>query len=78
MMDKIPEDIMIKAEAAYDALGRGSDADAQVIARTILAERKRCAAAVLAEKLAGQTVDPTDISYDLAIEHAHDAIWRAA
>ena len=41
-MDKIPEDIMVRAEAAYDALGRGSDADAQVIARAILAERKRC------------------------------------
>lgn len=40
---KIPEDIMVRAEAAYDALGRGSDADAQVIARAILAERRRCA-----------------------------------
>lgn len=39
---KIPSDIMTKAEAAYDALGRGSDADARVIARAILAERKRC------------------------------------
>lgn len=44
-MNKIPEDIMVRAEAAYDALGRGSDADAQVIARAILAERKRCAEA---------------------------------
>lgn len=39
---KIPEDIMVRAEAAYDALGRGCDADAQVIARAILAERRRC------------------------------------
>lgn len=46
-MNKIPEDIMVRAEAAYDALGRGSDADAQVIARAILAERKRCAEAVI-------------------------------
>lgn len=77
-MNKIPEDIMVRAEAAYDALGRGSDADARVIARAILAERKRCAEAVLAERLVGPTDDPTDISYDLAIEHAHAAIWRAA
>lgn len=42
-MDKMPKDIMVKAEAIYDALGRGSDADAQVIARAILAERRRCA-----------------------------------
>lgn len=45
-MDKMPKDIMVKAEAIYDTLGRGSDADAQVIARAILAERKRCAEAV--------------------------------
>lgn len=40
---RIPEDIMVRAEATYDALGRGSNADAQVIARAILAERRRCA-----------------------------------
>lgn len=45
-MNKIPKDIMVKAEAAYDALGRSSDADTKVIARAILAERKRCAEAV--------------------------------
>lgn len=45
-MSEIPEGIMVRAEAAYDALGRGSDADAQVIARAILAERKRCVEAV--------------------------------
>lgn len=45
-MDKMPKDIMVKAEAIYDALGRGSDADAQVVARAILAERQRCAAIV--------------------------------
>lgn len=77
-MDKMPEDIMVRAEAAYDALGRGSDADAQVIARAILAERKRCAAAVRAERLVGPSDDPTDIAYDLAIEHAHAAVWRVA
>lgn len=43
-MTEIPEDIMVRAEAAYDALGRGSDADAQVIASAILAERRRCVA----------------------------------
>lgn len=48
------------------------------VARAILAERKRCAAAVRAERLAGPSDDPTDIAYDLAIEHAHAAIWRAA
>jgi len=48
------------------------------IASAIAGERKRCAEAVLAEKLAGETNDPTDISYNVAIEHAHDAIWRTA
>ena len=45
-MNEIPKDIMVKSEAIYDALGRGSDADARVIARAILAERKRCAEVV--------------------------------
>lgn len=48
-MTEIPEDIMVRAESAYDALGRGSDADAHVIARAILAERKRCAEVALRE-----------------------------
>lgn len=42
---QIPGDIMTRAEAVYDALGRGSTADAEIIARAIAAERERCAKA---------------------------------
>lgn len=74
-----PDDIYWTARAAVDGLPEvNRDFVIAAMARAILAERKRCADAVLAEKLAGETSDPTDISYNVAIEHAHDAIWRTA
>lgn len=54
----------------------GEYALAQDIAAAILAERQRCANAVLAEKLIDPTSHSDDIAYDTAIDHAHDAIWR--
>ncbi|MBA8904844.1 hypothetical protein [Aminobacter ciceronei] len=42
-MSTIPKDIAAKADAVYDALGRGSLADTGAIARAIFAERERCA-----------------------------------
>lgn len=54
-MSGIPEDIMVKAEALYDALGRGSTADAEKIARAILAERERAAKIALE---IGDKLDP--------------------
>lgn len=42
-MSAIPKDIAAKADAVYDALGRGSLADTGAIARAILSERERCA-----------------------------------
>lgn len=74
-----PDDIYWTARAAVDGMPViNRDFAIAAIARAILAERKRCAEAVLAEKLAGETTDPTDISYNVAIEHAHAAIWRTA
>lgn len=77
-MRNIPDDITDVATTICASVGITDSHARKVFAAAILAERRRCAAAVLAEKLAGPTVDPTDISYDLAIEHAHDAIWRAS
>lgn len=45
-MSAIPKDIAAKADAVYDALGRGSLADTGAIARAIFAERERCAQVV--------------------------------
>lgn len=64
-MDRMPKDIMVKAEAIYDALGRGSDADAQVIARAIHAERRRCAEVV--HSVAKDFYGNTDQMYAAAI-----------
>lgn len=43
MSETIPEDIVKAGRRCYDALGRGSIADSERIARAILAERERCA-----------------------------------
>lgn len=52
-----------------------------IIARAILAERQRCVDVVNAERVMDadenpSDADPTDIAYDMAIDHAIDAIKR--
>lgn len=58
---------MVRAEAAYDALGRGSDADALAIARAILAERRRCAAVAKQMLTFADTTSRADEEIYLAI-----------
>lgn len=54
-MTKIPDDIMLAAEAAFERAARGEMSAQDSIARAILAERKRCAdvARAYLEDLAG-------------------------
>lgn len=77
-MKKMPTDIWRVAVGLVEDIERDDWEDGAVkdIARAILAERQRCANAVLAEKLIDPTDHPDDAAYDTAIDHAHEAIWR--
>lgn len=81
---EIPADVMAVAErewrAASGELINGMRGEI-VVARAILAERQRCVEAVKAERIMDAyentaDADPTDIAYDMAIDHAVDAITR--
>lgn len=69
----IPKDVRLVAMAAL-MVPEHEMVDS--VALAILAERKRCADVVLAEKLEQPTEYGEDVAYDTAIDHAHDAIWR--
>jgi len=84
-MTTIPDDIMAAAwRPAFEAVSQVHTLEAAqvAIARAILAERERCWGVVNDERLMDadenlSDADPTDIAYDMAIDHALAAIKGA-
>lgn len=82
-MPLVPDDVATRAHLLTDHLGFwSSEKDIRrAVYRAIMGERRRCVEAVNAERImdVGENpadADPTDISYDMAIDHAIDAIKR--
>lgn len=82
-MPIVPDDVATRAHLLTDHLGWWSTQKdiRRAVYRAIMGERCRCVEAVNAERImdAGENpsdADPTDIAYDMAIDHAIDAIKR--
>lgn len=80
-MPLVPDDVATRAHLLTDHLGWWSSQKdiRRAVYRAIMGERRRCVEAVNAERIMDadenlSDADLTDIAYDMAIDHAIDAI----